>query len=703
MANQLIHQPDMGLNSLVPDNMIDPREAASGSQDFIYERGLMRTPDGFAKVDLTTTGLNSGDAVLAIYKYIELDGTAHVIAQTTQEIYKHNRASGTWDNITGAGSAVNAGQMDSNAIAPISVVTIGHDDTTIYLDDDSNKANAYHHCVTCDGGNTQILRWAGKYEADFAPVLGADAYSDATHHKAFQVGSHRSRMLLINPQSYSSSSAIWTTNNQQVRWPTVGKLETWTGTGSGFVQLYETGGRNMWSGGLGLDYIVYQDNTIWSMNYVGGTVIYDPRPMIKDLGLLAANMWLGDKNTHYFVGNDYNVYSYYGGTVLKRIGDKIRDLLEADMNTDFNYKARMSLDKSAKRVWIFIVAGTGEFITKAYGYDMATGAWMVRDFSEVWGTPTTAGITAVNLVPGGSYEIGETYQQALDSNSIYDAADTTGAAGDVTLKYGDVLRGDTTANVIDWTTLDATLDFTDVEFSAGGLFFCFSASADPTVLVGDNTDYSNLILRIDDGSYSSDMPSGSHYYTVTDISSVDSGGGDYTVRVNLMPVESTGCAAADLSTDTPVLSADTTATLFDASGITYSQKIDTVVTEDAMHIGDSIGFVYKFSTDVTSYSGTAITAEHYSPVIDAAMPTVHKRWPGIVIDAKGDSIVVDWKLDDGSWSANTATTLSSVFTEYRLFINRTSRKIQIRIKNDSGNTTQVRSYGLIDPEIQDNR
>jgi hypothetical protein len=59
MADIYIPQPDMGLNCQKPTTLLDPREAARGSQNTVYEYGVLRTPFGFAKLDLTT-GLNSG-------------------------------------------------------------------------------------------------------------------------------------------------------------------------------------------------------------------------------------------------------------------------------------------------------------------------------------------------------------------------------------------------------------------------------------------------------------------------------------------------------------------------------------------------------------------------------------------------------------------------------------------------------------------
>jgi len=297
---------------------------------------------------------------------------------------------------------------------------------------------------------------------------------------------------------------------------------------------------------------------------VGGEDIFDPLPIIKDLGLLSYHLLASRQNVHYFVGDDFNIYEYFGGSVKRAIGDKIHKNLQDDLNPDYVSRCWLKMGKRNDFLWLFIVPVGETYITKAYGRNMKTGAWMVRDFSHKW---STGGITAANLVGGQTHTIGETYAEAMETLSSYDADISTGTSGDITRRYGDVLI-DTTGSALAWTSLDYTLDFTDIEFSEGGLFFCFSASADPTKLVGDDTDYSGLVLAMDDGSDSSNIVHGRHYYTLTDISSVDGGGGDYTVTVWLDPRDTTGNALADDSANVPginAVGADCTATIYDPS------------------------------------------------------------------------------------------------------------------------------------------
>ncbi|GAG06399.1 unnamed protein product, partial [marine sediment metagenome] len=260
---------------------------------------------------------------------------------------------------------------------------------------------------------------------------------------------------------------------------------------------------------------------------------------------------------------------------------------------------------------------------------------------------TTSGVTAVSLVGSATYIVGDSYQEALDTVSTY-AADpsVTDDVGDVTQRYGDELRGETTANVVDWTEFDWTtegLDFTDIEFSEGGIFFCYTTvtSQDETDWVGisetDGTAYSGLIMRVDDGSDSANVLFGTHYFTLSDISYENDVAGA-SCRIYVEPAGSTGRALVDLSANVPTLcsagSFDTTATLFCPSGPTYRETIEEIQVDDKLTIGDDSGYIYQFGDTDYDYDGDDIISRHPTAVIDGGEPDLFKRWPGIAIVAR---------------------------------------------------------------------
>jgi hypothetical protein len=336
MGNSLLVQgPDLGLSFLKPDNAIDPRGATSSTHNIIYERGFLRSADGFAKVDLTTIGLGGGENVLGILPYNELDGAAHLLAVTDTNIYEHDVNNATW-----TARLPSDIRLSATLQAPVSSTVIAHDGSaagggSIHLDENANKSVAYYHCIVSDGGNSDVVRWAGRKETNFHKLnIETGILGDATTLRADYLSMYQNRLIALVPYIYSSSTKIWSSDQtrQRVQYPQVGKLETWNGTGAGFVDLLDTGGYNMAAGLLGGQLVVYQDRGIWTLRHVGGTAVFSPYPYIADIGLIAPHMFVNKNNVHFLMAKDYNIYAYHGGSTIKPVGDAIRDQLESELS-----------------------------------------------------------------------------------------------------------------------------------------------------------------------------------------------------------------------------------------------------------------------------------------------------------------------------------------------------------------------------------
>lgn len=670
MANILVQAPTLGLNGLLPVNMIDVR-AAGKAQNVIYQNGRLVTHDGFDEVDMTT-GLNSGDTVLHVYQFTEADRTSHILAHTTEKIYEHDRVNATWSDRTQSGLTM-SGNLDS----PVSAQVIAHNDTAIYYDDNAAREHAYLHVIDCDGGNTAIQRWAGKNEADFASLLGGDGYHDGTTHRAWQVVAHKSRLVLINPRDYSSATNQWISTNYRVRWPQLGKIQSWSGTGSGFADLLDMGGQNVWAAPLQDDLIVYQNNSIWSLYYVGGTAVFDPKIVVTEIGLLAPHCLVNFGNIHYFLGSDYNVYAYMGGSVKAAIGDPIRDMLLADMETNLVERCWMTF--SADRQWLYVlfVPAGGSYITAGYAYHLTDKIWTKLDFSTFW---TAGGITAASLVPGDTYETGDTYQNALDTNSGYDVSDDA----DVTLRYGDVLCTTT-------SQITMTRDATEASWCVGGLaFYCncgdITYSADFSV---------GCILLARDGSDFTQWQFGNHYYAIESVGSN---------CATIVP-RSTGLGTGETTLATPCSSLSWL--IYDPSGDSYRDVISELKTYDRLVVGSVCGLVEQFDPSYTSYGGSAIDQYHRTPVMDLGLPGNYKRWPGIRVVAKGDAMYLRWRTgnfdtSETGWT-DTTVDLTTDYAPYIIYFNTSARCIQAEFADFSGGHMDVREFEWLEPRLEDDR
>lgn len=419
MTAILVQAPDKGINAALPDNMIDNREACRFSKNIATVNGEVRVPSGFGLI--TSGGLPLDEKVIGLYKYKEQDSTEHIIAVTLNKIYCKNNISDTWDNIIL--NDLTANKLLANLLYPISFATITHTDGIAV---DGTGIHAYRHLLVCDGGNSPIQRWAGKYENKFYSLKGGDGYHETetpavTNHYALQVNTFYDHVILLSPKTWNTTANVFENNSSLILWGKAGQLESSgtyniTETGAGAIDLIDTGDTNVWCLKLGSQLIVYQMHSIWSLSHVGGTDIFRARVEMNSLGLLAPHLIVSLDNRHIFIGNDYNIYVYYGGSAKEMIGHPIRDLFNTESDHTLAYRFRMAVDTYNSQLWIFYVPDGEQFATKAWVMNLKTGAWQPRDFTNVW---SNNGVTSVSFLGGQSYFVGDTYGQAISEGDTY--------------------------------------------------------------------------------------------------------------------------------------------------------------------------------------------------------------------------------------------------------------------------------------------
>jgi len=641
MQDIVIRQVDRGFDATADDAVeLQSGGAADGSKNVLYSRGTIKTPYGFSKVSSDSLPLSG--AVLDLFRWSELDNTEHFMAVTPEKIYNKNNQTDTWDDVTQFGTDLN-----TNIYNPVSHAVILHADG---LPLNGTGDNWYKHCLVCPGKVAPIQRWAGKLETDFADLLGADGYHHAdstiTKHYALQAGSYASHTLLISPKEADSVDSLHECN-QRIRWSQAGKVESWSGIGSGYIDLFETGGYNIIGNLLGNQWIQYQDKSTWSLNWVGGTTVFRPRIEFPDLGLLGPHLLCIRNNIHYFVGNDFNVYAYAGGSNKQAIGDKIQKYMERDLSPGLAYRSWMTVGAKGSRIWIYIVPAGSEFITQAYAIDTRTGSWMKRDFTHKWAT-TSAGIFAVNLIGSASYMIGDTYADKLIERSPAKS-----------VAIGGCVRS---SNIVTVTTAVAH------SFITG----------ETAVLAG-----------VDSGS-EMDAFSGSH--TVASVPSTTT-----------FTFAQTGADEANLAAGTAIVDKPPTSQDYITYATTSRMALTEILMDETIVLGDSEGNVYQYDSDATQDDGAAIPSTHITDVIDAGYPGSMKIWPGVTITAKGTGVIVSYRTGnfettDAGWINFDKVTLTSEFVDYFLPVNDTSRKIQFKYYS-AGDDFQISNYVVNAPVL----
>ena len=657
MSKFIARQVDLGFNSHTRDAVELPiGSAADGSLNVLYSRGTIKTPFGFDKVGSTSLPL-SGAPVLGLAKWSQLDRTEHFMSITQTKIFDKNNVTDAWDEKT-QGFETTPIDLEADEQLPISTAVSLHTDA---LPLDGTGDDWYHHFLVNPGGSGKLQRWAGNREVDFADVLGGADYHDSastfTGHYALQVGTSNNHVLLISPREANSKNEL-VSNPQRIRWNQIAKLESWAGAGSGSVDLFDRGGYNVWGAMLGKQWIQYQNNSIWSLTHVGGSKIFAPRVEIPDLGLLAPNLLFSKNNIHYFVGNDFNVYGYAGGSVKKVIGNKIQMYLQRDIERSKVDRCWITMGAENSRLWLYVVPKGCNFATFAYGMDTVTGSWMKRDLLHKW-PESTEGISAVALVGSGSYTTGKTYRMLLAEKAPFKAVAIGGCVrlANVVTVTTDVGHGFLTTDVNPVIIADVD-DGTEPDAFSGSFTPILSVPASPVDSNGNPTTFTYAQVGDDDAV------------------------GNKAIGTASVDKPPTGVDYLNL-------------------GLTSRQMLTEILTNETIALGDSDGNVYQYSSDATQDDGVDIPARHITEIYDLGEPSIKKLWPPFRFSAKGTSVIVSYRLGsfetvDTGWVAFPEIALTSDFVDYKVYPNTTSNKIQYRFTNANGDDFQVSNYDVGD-------
>jgi hypothetical protein len=137
----------------------------------------------------------------------------------------------------------------------------------------------------------------------------------------------------------------------------------------------------------------------------------------------------------------------------------------------------------------------------------------------------------------------------------------------------------------------------------------------------------------------------------------------------------------------------------------YADVLNEVFAGDKLTIGDSNGNVFQFDEDLKTDDGTNIPSIHYTPVFDGQEVDKNKRWPQHHIVAKGDTVVVEYSVDDADFVdiSDSGQALTSDYEEYEHYINETSKRIQFRYSNSGSGCFLAREFDIAMPLVEENR
>jgi hypothetical protein len=143
--------------------------------------------------------------------------------------------------------------------------------------------------------------------------------------------------------------------------------------------------------------MIYKDDAIYGMQYIGGTFIFRFYQVFNNVGILAKRCVAAFEQYHCFVGNDLDIYVHDGNSIRSIAQDKWREWMRN--NVDGSRYERMFVvpNPVTSEIWICIPQGDNEYTTQVLMWNWRKDTWGLRDLSNV-SAGATGGIESSDYI-----------------------------------------------------------------------------------------------------------------------------------------------------------------------------------------------------------------------------------------------------------------------------------------------------------------
>lgn len=132
--------------------------------------------------------------------------------------------------------------------------------------------------------------------------------------------------------------------------------------------------------------IIYKDDSVYSMRFVGGVFVFQFQQLFDDVGMLSPNCVAEFDGKHFVVGRG-DVYVHNGVQKASVIDGKMKDFLFSSIQAQSPESTFVVADYANTEMWICFPASTGAaaqgFCDKAVIWDWKEDKWSIRDIPRL--------------------------------------------------------------------------------------------------------------------------------------------------------------------------------------------------------------------------------------------------------------------------------------------------------------------------------
>jgi len=413
---KFVHDLTLGINSTVPDIMLDDGENAL-SKNLHFEKRKVVVDTGYAKFGGVVRGNPRID-----FQFFKTDGTSELVLITDTTLYVYSAlewqyvSDGNSTTTTGAeaagqtvievvattgftsgdfvGLALSDGTQHRTTVASVSAgVSITLDDAIPATFDAilgavllkavdlvgtldiqvSTVVLPSHNWFVFTNGVDNVKRYDGTDCTDI-PNLPSSGNTQCR-----LVGIFNNHLILAH------TTEGGTRYPQRVRRANTGDPTDWTTGVAGYNDLYDNEDWLIAIQYLGPYMILYRERSIVRTEYVGSLdLLFNFETTIVGEGALSQDSVIDLGDYHIFMGNA-NIYEYRGGFDFQPVGDKIYYEIfgvNGDLNASYKQRVFGLYVEEVDEAWFFYPPSGEEKPTKLIRYSQENQSWMIREFNH---------------------------------------------------------------------------------------------------------------------------------------------------------------------------------------------------------------------------------------------------------------------------------------------------------------------------------
>jgi hypothetical protein len=343
------------------DVSVDPVFLMDKASPFIHNvwlhKGLVKKGLGRAVFGTVSgSGLPLSGTVMYIDSFPLSNSDMHYLFMTESYVYSYNSTTGLYAKM--------------NKVSGTPVPFTGTVDNCFSSAIGISSGGAEWYLLS--NGIDDIQYWDGNLSNKFANLAG---WETATGNvQASQLIYFKNRLVAGGTTEAGNACP------KRIRWSAAGDITDITGTGSGFFDLVDT---DDWITSLVHmkdKLYVFKERSIWELEYVGGTTVFNPIIKIEGVGTYSPNSIVPLDEEILFYGSD-NIYTF-DGFGLKPIGAQIYSYLyetkERVINNTVSARFCASYLEELKLYVLCVARAQKQIPDLTFSYDFDYKAWTMR-------------------------------------------------------------------------------------------------------------------------------------------------------------------------------------------------------------------------------------------------------------------------------------------------------------------------------------